>query len=229
MAIGQILGGRDAEQDTAGAGIGAYVPGDENTHENQKAMEHVFALNQQYQQEQDAAEEKEKARRIKATQDIQIDPKGIRPIDRQDILNQQDQINKYYTMSLANGKDPQDPINEKEYRNFNAMKNVLGTQVEVSSQLNKQIADETKMFQADGGKKYATTSNDNLRTAATISLPDYLASKHDRVKLGSSFLDNTDVYDPQKDAAEVLKNIAEQPLASEQDKDANGTVLRTRH
>ncbi len=147
MAVGQILGGNDYGQSQAGTGVGAYVPGDENTHDNQRAIEHVQDLNQQYQKEKDAQEEKEKQRRVDATKHIQVEPKGILPIDQQAFIDGQQVVNNLYTQAYADGKDPDDPKNGDLFKRAQGAKNALYLLNDVSSQRSKQLAESTKEYQ----------------------------------------------------------------------------------
>lgn len=206
MAVGQILGGDDYGQNIAGVGVGAYVPGDENTHENQTAMEKIAQHNYLYQQQKAADEERELAKRKKSMLEVQVDPSGIRPIDKQSVLEGQDLINKYVTQAYASDRDPFDPKNAEEFQKINGMMNAQKVLVNTSSGLQKQIAEEGKAFQNDKGLNFHPTSEQNLRTAATIPMSDYLSGKHPRVQLGSTLLDPADKFDFTKYMNDLTKS-----------------------
>jgi hypothetical protein len=203
---GQILNWDDYGQNVAGVGVGAFVPADEHGHESQMAMEKAAQRNIDWQNQKAADEQKEIERRKKAILDVQVDPSGIRPIDKNPVLEAQDVINKYVTQAYASDKDPFDPKNAEEYQKVSAMMNAQKVLINTSSGLQKQIADEGKQFQNDKGLNFHPSSETNLRTAATIPMSDYLSGKHPRVQLGSTLLDPADKWDVNKYLNDLTKN-----------------------
>lgn len=232
---GQILRGDDYGQNSAGTGVGAYVPDQQNTHDSQRAIEHVYQLNKQYQDDQDAAQQKEQLRRQKATADISLDPTGIRSVDRDSILANQKTLNDYVSHAFATQDHDHDPTNPgtEEWTKAQAMKNTLATQIEASKQLNKQIADETKLYTAkDGAKNYDKSSEDKLALASSIPLQDYLKGydsqgNKTKIGLGSTFLDKADNYDPQKDWNEYVGKLPKKQLAAKELYDQYGAHTGT--
>lgn len=196
MAGGQIYQGSDYGQNIGGAGgVGAYVPSDDNTHENQAALDRAAQIALEHERYNAKKQDEEKLRRQKAIMDIQADPKGIRPIDKDQFLANQDAINTYATMAYAHDQDPFDPKTGETFKKMQALMNTQSVFGNTSSLLQKQIADESKMYAADGGKKFQDSSMGNISTAANIPMSDYLSGKHERIKLGSTFLDPTDQFD----------------------------------
>jgi len=216
---GQILGGTDAAQGLSGATGAAFVPNQEYTHIAQNAIEHIQDRNRQYQLEKQAKEERAAQNRIAAMQGVSIDTKGVRPVDREKILDLQKGVNTYMSLALARGKDPRDPKNKKEFTEFNALMNTATNATEISTMLGKHEDEAAKTFMGPEGKNIDDKSVENIKKSK--------ATPFEKVNYSDPLLVKKNKYDPIKRVSEITKKLGDEGTSVETRNPQTGQVEKT--